>query len=87
MDPGQQSQTSASSLLQPLTLTGGLVLGWIFFGGTPENEHTHMESMEGEKEWTCSMHPQIRTNEPGDCPICGMDLIPVEDESEGSPRT
>src|SRR5699024_3000713 len=30
--------------------------------------------------WTCSMHPQIRQHEAGDCPICGMDLIPVEKE-------
>jgi len=28
-------------------------------------------------EWTCSMHPHIRRTEPGKCPICGMDLIPV----------
>jgi Cu(I)/Ag(I) efflux system membrane fusion protein len=28
------------------------------------------------------MHPQIRQNEPGDCPICGMDLIPLEDETD-----
>lgn len=28
-------------------------------------------------EWTCSMHPQIRQPNPGKCPICGMDLIPV----------
>ena len=28
--------------------------------------------------WTCSMHPQIRLPEPGDCPICGMDLILAE---------
>jgi len=27
--------------------------------------------------WTCSMHPQIRQPRPGQCPICGMDLIPV----------
>lgn len=36
--------------------------------------------------WTCSMHPQIRLPEPGKCPICGMDLIPVVsgvDEGEG----
>jgi len=32
--------------------------------------------------WTCSMHPQIRQPEPGDCPICGMDLIPLTDEGE-----
>jgi Cu(I)/Ag(I) efflux system membrane fusion protein len=29
-------------------------------------------------EWTCSMHPQVRQPGPGACPICGMDLIPVE---------
>ena len=29
------------------------------------------------KMWTCSMHPQIRQDHPGACPICGMDLVPV----------
>jgi Cu(I)/Ag(I) efflux system membrane fusion protein/cobalt-zinc-cadmium efflux system membrane fusion protein len=28
----------------------------------------------GETYWTCGMHPQIVQNEPGTCPICGMDL-------------
>jgi membrane fusion protein, copper/silver efflux system len=28
--------------------------------------------------WTCSMHPQVRLPKPGRCPICGMNLIPVE---------
>lgn len=38
--------------------------------------------------WTCSMHPQIQQPEPGDCPICGMDLIPLknEDGGESGPR-
>ncbi len=27
--------------------------------------------------WTCSMHPQIRLPNPGQCPICGMKLIPI----------
>ena len=27
--------------------------------------------------WTCSMHPQIRADKPGTCPICGMNLVPV----------
>jgi Cu(I)/Ag(I) efflux system membrane fusion protein len=27
--------------------------------------------------WTCSMHPQIRMTKPGNCPICGMKLIPL----------
>ncbi|KRA81250.1 haloacid dehalogenase [Altererythrobacter sp. Root672] len=28
--------------------------------------------------WTCPMHPQIRRNGPGFCPICGMTLEPLE---------
>ncbi len=27
--------------------------------------------------YTCSMHPQVRSDKPGNCPICGMTLIPV----------
>jgi len=33
--------------------------------------------------WTCSMHPQIRESEPGKCPLCGMDLIPVTEGGAG----
>ncbi|MFH1893514.1 MAG: efflux RND transporter periplasmic adaptor subunit [Candidatus Zixiibacteriota bacterium] len=31
--------------------------------------------------WTCSMHPQIKLPKPGKCPICFMDLIPLESGS------
>lgn len=27
--------------------------------------------------WTCSMHPEVKSDEEGNCPICGMSLIPV----------
>ena len=30
-----------------------------------------------EGDWTCSMHPQIRRDKPGQCPICGMNLIRI----------
>jgi len=52
---------------------------------TSENSNTTVSPItEKQKQiWTCSMHPQIRKNEPGQCPICGMDLIPVETTSEG----
>jgi len=55
--------------------------------GTAGNSHEKYASAEkiisqNEAIWTCSMHPQVRQPEPGDCPICGMDLIPVENEEE-----
>lgn len=28
------------------------------------------------QQYTCPMHPQIIRDEPGSCPICGMDLVP-----------
>ncbi len=40
-------------------------------------------SAAAETLWTCSMHPQIRKTKPGDCPICGMDLIPIARTSGG----
>ncbi|MEP1033160.1 efflux RND transporter periplasmic adaptor subunit [Ekhidna sp.] len=68
-----------------VTLAGGLLIGWAFFGESSEPEHSHTEVINGETVWTCSMHPQIRQGEPGSCPICGMDLIPLEDDNgEGS---
>ena len=35
------------------------------------------ESPDARQMYTCSMHPQVRSTEPGNCPICGMELIPV----------
>ena len=70
-----------------VTLVVGLLLGWLIFGGSESesaDEHLHDTELAEETIWTCSMHPQIRQSEPGDCPICGMDLIPLEDEEDES---
>ena len=32
--------------------------------------------------WTCPMHPSVVRPEPGNCPICGMKLVPLEEEKE-----
>jgi P-type Cu+ transporter len=37
----------------------------------------------GTTVYTCPMHPEIRRNAPGSCPICGMSLEPVIPELEG----
>jgi len=62
-----------------LLLVFGIFLGWIFFhnSGADTHHESHQHSDEQGSAWTCSMHPQIRMDQPGKCPICAMDLIPL----------
>ncbi len=66
------------------TLVIGFLLGLLIFGGGSDTEvsaeHDHSKETTAQV-WTCSMHPSVRQNGPGKCPICGMDLIPLETET------
>ncbi len=74
-----------------LILVVGLFLGWIIFGGKSESTNEHEGHQHASEDvtvapttWTCSMHPQIQQPNEGDCPICGMDLIPLDNSSSNS---
>lgn len=60
-----------------------IVLGFIISGCSKSEEsgkHEH-EIVKQKDYWTCTMHPQVRMDSPGVCPICNMDLIKkVEEE-------
>lgn len=62
-----------------LILAVGLLLGRFLFHSHDEKSTGTTKVSESEEHtiWTCSMHPHIRMDKPGDCPICGMDLIPL----------
>jgi Cu(I)/Ag(I) efflux system membrane fusion protein len=62
-----------------LLVLAGLLLGRVIFH-RPHEEKPKQEITADENKktiWTCAMHPQIRMDHPGKCPICGMDLIPL----------
>ena len=60
-----------------LLVLAGLFLGWLFFHSPKavKDEHNHSAAETKKQLWTCAMHPQIRLDHPGKCPICGMELI------------
>jgi len=69
---------------------GGLSLGG---GDVPitDDHATHITEAGSNSEattWTCSMHPQIKLPKAGKCPICFMDLIPLDtgSDDETEPR-
>lgn len=68
-----------------LFIAAGLFLGWLLFHAPEKHEEGHNHSADEAKNevWTCSMHPNVRMEEPGKCPICAMDLIPLSTMSSG----
>jgi Cu(I)/Ag(I) efflux system membrane fusion protein len=62
-----------------LLLIAGFFIGWLFFQSSEKSNEKSNQPSETVKStiWTCSMHPQIKMPQPGECPICGMELIPL----------
>jgi Cu(I)/Ag(I) efflux system membrane fusion protein len=54
----------------------------------PGHEHMLHEGYQHEQQgqekilYQCPMHPSYTSDKPGDCPICGMKLVPMEKKSE-----
>ncbi len=61
-----------------LILIVGILIGRFVFSTSSNNSQKEKnENAKIKTIWTCSMHPQIRMDKPGLCPLCGMDLIPL----------
>jgi membrane fusion protein, copper/silver efflux system len=63
-----------------LVLFVGIIIGK-FMGSNSSNEiqsDKQIDEIATSEIWTCSMHPQVQKDGPGQCPLCGMDLIPLD---------
>jgi Cu(I)/Ag(I) efflux system membrane fusion protein len=65
------------SLLTIAVLTVGFTIYYFVEKSNNQTAHVHEEEV-----YTCSMHPQIIKNEPGNCPICGMTLVKKVSEKQ-----
>ncbi|RKY03999.1 MAG: efflux transporter periplasmic adaptor subunit, partial [Planctomycetota bacterium] len=52
-----------------------------------QGHSTEQQAPEKKQVWTCSMHPQIKLPKKGLCPICNMDLIPLETDDSSMPTS
>ena len=82
-------------VLALVLLVGGFLIGR-YLGPEAEVGEGEATGVPAEPEaekptvWTCAMHPQIRLPEAGQCPICFMELLPLEnsaDEEDLGPRS
>ncbi len=92
----QHTKNRALRWLAPLLWVGGSFLAFYGLFFDPLNFHpldtrlaptrTASEMEPGRETaapaamWTCPMHPHILEENPGECPICGMTLVPVKAE-------
>jgi membrane fusion protein, copper/silver efflux system len=58
-----------------------LVSGGYWIISKQNNAHPVFETKTVSPQYHCPMHPEYVSDKPGDCPICGMKLVPIEIES------
>lgn len=64
--------------MRTLRIAGAAWLWLVLAAMAPScSRHEHAPAESEKTLYTCSMHPQIIRDQPGDCPICGMKLTPV----------
>lgn len=76
---------AAKKLLLLLIPLVTFTLGW-WIGHPKKSDKQDTGASEASTTWTCSMHPQIQQPNPGLCPICNMDLVPMNSSGGMGPR-
>jgi hypothetical protein len=53
----------------------------------PGHEHEHDYEHEKRQKYTCPMHPEVVMDHPGNCPKCGMKLVPLKQNKRRTPNS
>ena len=76
-----------------LTAMVGQVVDYehVALAAEPENDSTKKKGasdhQKAQPKWTCPMHPHYIADDPGSCPICGMDLVKLETPGSAQGQT
>src|SRR5205809_2182650 len=60
-----------------------VTLAALLFGATSCSKESVTGKANNVDYYTCTMHPSVHSNDPGKCPICSMDLVPVMKKEGG----
>lgn len=73
----KQIKLKSILFLLAVLIIGVLIGRWTT--GSSSGDYSEVTATSENTVWTCSMHPQIKQDHPGICPLCGMDLILAND--------
>jgi membrane fusion protein, copper/silver efflux system len=74
-------------ILKIIVFISVLIIG-LLVTGCSSSETPNAESVSASAElYTCGMHPNVIQDGKGNCPICGMNLTPINGSSEASSST
>jgi Cu(I)/Ag(I) efflux system membrane fusion protein len=68
-----------------LLMAASFAVSWLFYSSDIISEHESAlehSAKHLDVDYQCPMHPDVIRGEPGSCPICGMDLVPLKSEME-----
>src|SRR5947208_10826243 len=60
-----------------------VTLAALLFGATSCSKEGATGKPNNVDYYTCTMHPSVHSKDPGKCPICSMDLVPVMKKEGG----
>ncbi len=69
-------------LIAGLVVLGGAFTAYLLHMRGPASHEAHQIA-----GFQCPMHPAVTSDKPGDCPICGMKLVPIEPAEEPAAET
>ncbi len=77
------------AIRNPLLVVAGVAAGvaaTVALRPHPEHSAPAEAAKPAGQRWHCPMHPTYVSDKPGDCPICGMKLVPIEPGDGGTRR-
>jgi heavy metal-binding protein len=73
-------------LVSAATLTATITALAQHSGRAHDHEQKQEQEHEKKPKYTCLMHPEVITDQPGNCPKCGMKLLPLEEKKPQTPN-